>query len=350
MGKSSPAPAPDPKATAAAQAAANKETAIAQSELNMINQNTPWGSLAYEQTGKSDKGTPQYTATQTLAPEQQQILDLTNDASIKYGQTANSQLDAISGQLSQPLDYSSLGAAPTLNEGTRDEVADALYARMNPQFALQEQRMIDRLAAQGITDPGSQAYQAEYDNYARSMNDARLAVEANALSQAAQLYGLEGNQRDRAINEMIQQRSQPLNELAAMLSGTQVQGPQFVNTPQTGVQPTNAMDSIYSSYALSQQADQAANQGLFDLLGAGAGIGAATYGGAGWTFSDRRVKTDIERVGTAANGLPVYHYRYVGGGGTYRGYMADEVEAIFPHAVTEIGGYKAVNYAEVPNA
>jgi len=45
MGKSAPAPPvpPDPIKTAAAQAAVNKETAIAQAKLNMIDEYTPYG-------------------------------------------------------------------------------------------------------------------------------------------------------------------------------------------------------------------------------------------------------------------------------------------------------------------
>ncbi|UWF68412.1 MULTISPECIES: hypothetical protein [unclassified Brucella] len=42
MGKSAPE-APDPKETATAQAAANRSTAITQQNLNMVNQNNPWG-------------------------------------------------------------------------------------------------------------------------------------------------------------------------------------------------------------------------------------------------------------------------------------------------------------------
>src|SRR5690606_21821689 len=102
--KSSPSPpaAPDPVKTAQAQAAANKEAAIATGQMNMVNQYTPYGSLEYSQRGTAPDGTPQYSATQTLSPEQQQMLDLTNQAGIQYGQTANTQLGAVSDRLSQP--------------------------------------------------------------------------------------------------------------------------------------------------------------------------------------------------------------------------------------------------------
>ncbi len=76
MGKSTPSPPapPDPVKTAAAQATANKEAAVAQANINMVNQETPYGNLEYFQRGTASDGTPQYTARQTLSPKQQQML------------------------------------------------------------------------------------------------------------------------------------------------------------------------------------------------------------------------------------------------------------------------------------
>jgi hypothetical protein len=61
--------------------------------------------------------------------------------------------------------------------------------------------------------------------------------------------------------------------------------------------------------------------------------------------SDIRLKTDITRVGTAANGLPLYHFRYRGLPTVYEGVMAQDVLQHFPEAVvTRPGGILAVNY------
>jgi len=70
-------------------------------------------------------------------------------------------------------------------------------------------------------------------------------------------------------------------------------------------------------------------------------------GGAGTTTttSDRRLKTDIVRVGTTAHGLPLYHFRYVGGETTWEGVMAQDVLEVMPDAVvTQDSGALAVNY------
>jgi hypothetical protein len=61
--------------------------------------------------------------------------------------------------------------------------------------------------------------------------------------------------------------------------------------------------------------------------------------------SDIRLKTDIEQVGVAANGLPLYTFRYLWSDEVYRGVMAQDVLKVFPEAVvTRPDGYMAVLY------
>jgi hypothetical protein len=63
------------------------------------------------------------------------------------------------------------------------------------------------------------------------------------------------------------------------------------------------------------------------------------------TPSDIRLKTDIEKVGVAENGLPLYTFRYIGGDAVYRGVMAQDVLEVFPDAVSTMpNGYMAVRY------
>lgn len=93
----------------------------------------------------------------------------------------------------------------------------------------------------------------------------------------------------------------------------------------------------YNQQLANQNAQR---QGLYSLLGAGAQ--AAAFG-----WSDARLKTDVTRVGALPNGLGVYSWQYVWGGPRHIGVMAHEVKAWKPSAVVNIGGYDAVNYAEV---
>lgn len=344
MGKksSSPPAAPDPVATANAQAAANKEAVRESALVNQINQVSPYGNLSYS----GEIGSPNRTVTQTLSPAQQQMLDLTNQAGIKYGQTANQQLDAVSARLAQPLDFSSLGAAPTASEATRTATRDAILARLQPQFDRDMSAMETRLANQGI-GYGSDAWKAAMDDINRGRTDARLAADTASGDEMARMFGLESAARNQNINEMVQQRQIPLNELAAMLTGSQVQTPNFVNTSQYQVNPADIMGAQYANYQGAQNAYNAQtgarsanNQGLYGLLGTG--LMSAAY-----AWSDRRLKTNIHKLAKLPNGLNLYRFSYLWGG-DHVGYMADEVRKLFPRAAVRIGVYDAVNYAEVP--
>ena len=330
-GTPAPPPAPDPVATAQAQGAANKEAAIASQELSMINQLSPYGDLSFDQTRTTASGTPQYTATTTLSPSGQRQLDLTNRAGELYGETANEQLRQVAGQLSAPINYaglgqapvadlsslgqaptatfSGLGAAPVANELTRQAVRQSIQDREQPFQDRRLDQLRTRLDTQGIAE-GSKAYSRAMDDYNRGVADFSLGADIDALNQMSQLYGLEADQRgratneigqqfdfanqardrrlrdieaqyaldanarDRAVNELVQQRQIPLNELASMLSGSQVTGPSFINTPQQTMQAGDIQGATYANYQGAQnaykqqlQSQRSAKGGLTDLAG-----------------------------------------------------------------------------------
>jgi hypothetical protein len=62
-------------------------------------------------------------------------------------------------------------------------------------------------------------------------------------------------------------------------------------------------------------------------------------------LSDRRLKTDVERIGERPDGLGVYAFRYLWSPVRHIGVMAQEVLGVKPEAVVHLpGGYMAVNY------
>lgn len=66
---------------------------------------------------------------------------------------------------------------------------------------------------------------------------------------------------------------------------------------------------------------------------------------SGKAISDIRLKADVERVGVAVNGLPIYNFRYLWGDTVYQGVMAEDVLKAFPDAVSAMpNGYLAVDY------
>ena len=63
-------------------------------------------------------------------------------------------------------------------------------------------------------------------------------------------------------------------------------------------------------------------------------------------MSDARLKENINAVGKLDNGLTVYSFNYLDNPTTHIGLMAQEVEDVNPEAVSEIDGYKMVDYNE----
>lgn len=88
------------------------------------------------------------------------------------------------------------------------------------------------------------------------------------------------------------------------------------------------------------QADMQARAARNEMIG-----GIIQGGASALMMSDRRLKTDIKRVGTTDSGLPVYTYKYKGDNTTQMGVMAQDVEKVNPEAVAEFNGFKAVNYS-----
>lgn len=79
-----------------------------------------------------------------------------------------------------------------------------------------------------------------------------------------------------------------------------------------------------------------------------AGSIASTVGGLASLFSDRRMKTDIRKLGTFRDGLGWYSYRYKTGNVRHRGVMAQEVAKLRPWALGPIvDGFQTVHYSRL---
>lgn len=337
MGKSagSPPPAPDPTVTANAQAESNAKTARLQANLNRVDQVTPYGQVRYSQgaapmdrnawinsqveaerakfqsgppqmtgtvfSGAGDQGgnnaptytespsafdeaaararfegvpTPEvpgqdrWTQTTTLSPEQQRLLDLAQRGQTTYGETANNLLDAVRGQLSQPVNVD--WAAE------RDRALRAQMGRINPSIAAAEEGLRSRLLNSGLT-PGSEGWEREFRTFQQGRNDALMAADLNA-----------GNTVGQAIGQQAALRSMPLNEVSALLSGSQVNVPQANQTAPVNVAPTDVMGAYNQQYQGQLAAWNAQNQqsnsalgGLFGLAGTLGSAGMNLYGNAG---------------------------------------------------------------------
>jgi hypothetical protein len=255
-GSGSPPPAPDPAATSAAQAKANRETAITQYGLNATNQVTPFGNLTYEQIGTWDDGTPRFRATTAFSPGQQQLFDTGQQASQQFADIGTRQLGQVNTALSTPLNLS--------NEATEARLMELGSRRLDPAFAQRRSALETRLVNQGIA-PGSEAYSRAMTAMGQQENDAY-----NQLLLSG---------RGQAVQEALTQRSQPINEISALLAGTQVAQPQFGGTPQVGVGQTDVVGPIMAQYQGQLAGWQNEQQSKNAAMGALFGLGGAALGG-----------------------------------------------------------------------
>jgi len=305
------------------------------------------------------------------------------------------------------------------SQGTqqRANVENALFQRMQPQNDRDRANLESRLADQGIKY-GSPAFQAAMDNYNRGINDQRLGITAqggqeqklqddlaaqragfqnsaqqqayqqalgrgnyantaqtNAFQQAASraqlwnaaaaqrqsqaetLFNAQQTARAQALSEQYSLRNQPINEITALLSQSQVSNPTATNVAQNKIPTTDVAGLINNNFSQSLDAykQQSTNYnqivgGLFSAIGSIGG--AAAYGA---TKSDVRSKENIHKVGSVfaaapqklaepeskaedrgeTSELPIYTYSYKDDPASIRhlGPMAQDVEKIDPNAV-----------------
>jgi hypothetical protein len=245
---------PDAAATAAAQGKMNIDTAIANANLNRIDQYTPEGSLTFQQIGTNPDGTPKYSSTQTYSPDQQKLYQNELDVSNALSGISKQGIQRVSDTMATPfnydnlnplqtgikgagegiqtgydpagqqqtsfdkgwdiqrgLDYSSLGALPTNQDYATEakRAQDAVYAqaqsRLDPRFEEESRRYAATLAGKGISD-NSEAYKRAMDAFARQKTDAYNQAQYSSIAAGGQeqsrLFGLALAGRQQGASEI----------------------------------------------------------------------------------------------------------------------------------------------------
>jgi hypothetical protein len=277
-------------------------------------------------------------------------------------------------------------------------VQKALMGQMQPQLDVQKQQLQQQLADQGIRY-GSAAYnnamlpftnqennawmqsitnataqqaqamqtanaKAQFGNAAQqqafqqaaTQGDFRNQSLAQQLQQAQTVYGAQNTTRQNYLAEQYAQRNQPINEITSLLSGSQVTGPNFVNTPSNQIPTTdvgglinNRFSQDMSTYQQQSQNYQSLMGGIFGMLGGVAKMGMG--------MSDRREKENLDKIATvfAADGddarheLPIYSFNFKRDPQKKPqvGPMAQDVEKFAPEAVANVGGRKFLDHGQV---
>lgn len=354
MSKSTPA-APDYAAAAQAQADSSRDVTEQQTWANRPDQNTPFGSTSWENAPQWDPSTGQYlnrwTQNTTLNPQSQAALDsqlAVTRARSELAQNLTGRLGAEFGDQVNFDDFTPMAGVPDSSPEARQRAEDAIYQRMtsrlDPRFQQQENDTRTRLYNQGLRE-GDTAWDREIGNFDRQRDDAyQTAMNESIMGGGAESDRIFGQQmeganyqnqlRQQQIAEMMQQRGFSLNEINAMLSGQQVgmpSMPSFSNAQRSeGVQALQAADLQGQHDLDAFNAQQAATQGMMS--------GAAGM----FAFSDRRLKSQIKRIGSI-NGMPLYSYVIFGHQSV--GVMSDEVDPAL--VIRHSSGFYMVDYGAI---
>ena len=263
MGKRSSAPKPpDPRETSAAQTATNVGTAIANNAMGMVDQYTPEGSLTHQQTGTTQwhdpytgktYNIPTYSATTELSPEAQGIYDTNLETQQNLATVGADQSAFLEDYMSQPFQYEA---------GDHEAWATGLYDDLNREGIERDRAALDtRLVNQGLT-PGSEAYDAAMGNLLDSQGDARSRFLLDSFNTG--------------FSTAQAQRNQPINEITALLSGSQVSQPNVALAGSSRIPTTDVAGLIGQNYnqRYANWADEQERRGsmLGGLFGTGATI------------------------------------------------------------------------------
>src|SRR3990167_3907022 len=228
----------------------------------------------------------------------------------------------------------------------------AALAQQAAQNAAQQQGFGQQFGVQGLQNQAI----GQNQGAALQQQQAQNAAVGQGFNQQLQ-GGQFGNQaQQQALQQQLYQRNLPLNEITALMSGSQIQNPQFQQYQGANINPAPMFN------AAQQQAQY--NQGLYGLgvgqynqglstLGQLGSAGMGLYGamnspwaGLSGLFSDRRLKSNIVRTGTHSLGIGIYEYDIFGR--RERGVMAAEVLTVRPEAVmTHPSGYLMVDYGRL---
>lgn len=223
----------------------------------MVNQSNPYGSLTYSQEGTWADGTPKFSSTTTLSPQEQQKQNQQWQFDNLVNQLGIDQTQKLSGLLSKPVQ---LG-----NEATESRLMELGRKRLDPLFGQRREALETKLYNQGL-QPGTEAWNRAMTQMGQQENDAYNQLLLSGRGQANQ--------------ELLSERSQPINEITALMSGGQVSQPQFGSTPTTNVAGTDiaglTMDAYKYGPLAKYQAEQASKNAMMSGL---FGLGGAALGG-----------------------------------------------------------------------
>jgi hypothetical protein len=324
--KSSPPPAPDYVALAEKT---GESSQAAQARADWANRpviETPWGNQTWTAWQGVDPGTNEsvtkWIQKTNLNPQAQAALDAQMALDTGKSRLAQSFMGRVADDYSKPFDMSGMperaGSPQTglpsmggdissgVGDASRQRMEQALLDRLRPEREFQTEALETKLANQGLS-PGSKAYdramQSQADQFSRDQFNALMmggqeqrnqfdmvkGAGEYANQQNQQQFGqnlqagnFQNQNRQQAIAEQAMRRGMSLNEMNALLTGTQVSMPNMpsfnTSAPAGAVNYSGAGQQQYNAAMNNYNAQQQQQQGLFGGLGSLAGLGLGAYG------------------------------------------------------------------------
>lgn len=315
------------------EAEAAKDIINEQTWANRPTQITPWGTLEWDVASVVDPVSgelvPEWTQILNLTPEEQAALDAQMAIDLGKSELALDFIGNVEDTYSEAADWDSLNEYGVYDPGSLDysgayevgdpdryraeaeaAIYDSLTSRLDPQWEQDRNALEVQLRSQGL-QPGDEGYddalanydraktdaysQAQYDAFIGGADEATRMLEADLARRGMDIgeiadiaqFGREGSAsladynnllRQMQMAEMLTERGTSLNELNALLYGTQIAQPSMpgFNTAQAADAP-----SYLDAQAMADQsALDSYNAKVGQISGLFGGLGSLATGGA----------------------------------------------------------------------
>lgn len=247
--------------------------------------------------------------TQPIARSGTGLVDLVNRGGEKVARTQDQVYSTFSG----------------MNDLATNPNTQKSFIENNPFFDALANRaksdLFSNQAAKGKVGSGgtAEALQNSLLLLGQDFVDQSLRQRQNAVATGAGLT-------DQAINQRY--------NLATL--GSNAASNQASTALQTGSNVSNLLTERGNAAASGIAGARAAQTGALNNTFNTAALGYLA-------FCDARFKENIDLIGYASNGLPLYMFNYIGDDKPYINVMAQDVEQVYPDAIATIDGKKYVN-------
>ena len=248
-------------------------------------------------------------------------------------------------------------AASTAGIAEQRRQFDALQNLLKPYVSAGGPALQAQQAMLGLSGPEAEAAQIASAQMSPTFQALLSQGENSLLQNASATGGLRGGNTQAALAQFRPQLlAQMLEDRYSKFGGlTSLGQNSAAGVGAAGMQSGSNIAQLMAERGAAQAGgtlgQAKAFGGLLNLpsqvLGAQFGAGGKLGMGFSNVFSDIRLKKNIKKIGHRSDGLGIYSYEYIWGGGQQIGVMAQEVINVYPEAISSVGGFFVVDYSKI---